>query len=284
MWPVGLESIQEDCLLNDPAICSDISDDEARIEVIEQAEFDRLEAALDRSFGKPGPEAEERENQLFFAEPSQAPNVESATKVYGENHELAGISLEAKSVEEEDKGIYERTTTNAPGSPTKRAAGLKSKGKRSFTIEEGRQEIEKRLNEMRRTEIDQVKTFCFSFVISTHQLLLQISFMLRSLSSSSLKEVVTKYLMSQPAKEVTVYINSFFNCAHQTPIVLLMALKLMIEKLALNDCRLKSLCETGTPPGHLCSSQESSSLTQILWPPPITFLLFWTPSDPIFVN
>ena len=172
VWPVGLESIQEDCLLNDPAICSDISDDEARIEVIEQAEFDRLEAALDRSFGKPGPEAEEIENQLFFAEPSQAPNVESATKVYGETHELAGISLEAKSVKEEDKGIYERTTTNAPGSPTKRAAGLKSKGKRSFTIEEGRQEIEKRLNEMRRTEIDQVKTFCFSFVISTHQLLL----------------------------------------------------------------------------------------------------------------
>ena len=108
--------------------------------------------------------------------------------------------------------------------------------------------------------------------------------MLRSLSSSSLKEVVTKYLMSQPAKEVTVYINSFFNCARQTPIVLLTALKLMIEKLALNDCRLKNLCETGTPPGHPCSSQESSSLTRTLLPPPMTFLLFWTPSDPIFVT
>ena len=137
---------------------------------------------------------------------------------------------------------------------------------------------------MRRTEIDQVKTFCFSFVISIHQLLLQISFMLRSLSSSSLKEVVTKYLMSQPAKEVTVYINSFSNFARQTPIVLLTSLKLMIEKLALNDCRLKSLCETGTPHGHLCSSQESSSLTRTLLPLPMTFLLFQTPSDPIFVH
>ena len=153
VWPVGLESIQEDCLLiNDPAICSDISDDEARIEVIEQAEFERLEAALDRSFGKPASEAEERENELFFAEPSQAPK-----EFFGETNEVAGISFEARSVEDEDKGIYERSTTNAPASPTKRAGGSKSKGKRSFTIEEGRQEIEKRLNEMRRTEIDQVK-------------------------------------------------------------------------------------------------------------------------------
>ena len=65
VWPVGLESIQEDCLLlNDPVISSDISDDEARIEVIEQAEFDRLEAALDRSFGKPKLETDEEEE--FF--------------------------------------------------------------------------------------------------------------------------------------------------------------------------------------------------------------------------
>ena len=34
VWPVGLESIQEDCLFND--LSSDISDDEARIEVIRQ--------------------------------------------------------------------------------------------------------------------------------------------------------------------------------------------------------------------------------------------------------
>ena len=201
MWPVGLESIQEDCLLlNDPAICSDISDDEARIEVIEQAEFDRLEAALDRSFGKARLEAEERENDSFFAEPSQAPNVEPATEFLGETQGLSGSSLNAKSnVEEEGKGNYERTITNAPTSPTKKCGGSRSKTKRSFTIEEGRQEIEKRLNEMRRTEIDQVS----NYLISTHhQPLVQISFMLRSLSSSSLKEVVTKYLMSQPAKEV----------------------------------------------------------------------------------
>ena len=34
VWPVGLESIQEDCLFND--FSSDISDDEARIEVVRQ--------------------------------------------------------------------------------------------------------------------------------------------------------------------------------------------------------------------------------------------------------
>ena len=34
VWPVGLESIQEDCLFND--LSSDISDDEARIEVVRQ--------------------------------------------------------------------------------------------------------------------------------------------------------------------------------------------------------------------------------------------------------
>ena len=100
--------------------------------------------------------------------------------------------------------------------------------------------------------------------------------MLRSLSSSSLKEVVTKYLMSQPAKEVRVHINSFFNCAGQIP-------RITIENLIFNDCRLKSLFEIGTAPGQLCSSQESSSLTQILLPHPMTYLLFWTPGDLIFV-
>ena len=163
VWPVGLESIQEDCLLNDPAISSDISDDEARIELIEQAEFDRLEAALDRSFGKAkletAAEEEERETDQFFAEPRQALGVESATGFLGETQELLGISLKVQSKEDADKENYERTIINAPPNSTKKGAGSKAKAKRSFTIEEGRQEIEKRLNEMRRTEIDQVSSF-----------------------------------------------------------------------------------------------------------------------------
>ena len=161
VWPVGLESIQEDCLLlNDPAISSDISDDEARIEVIEQAEFDRLEAALDRSFGKAKQETAEEEE--FFAEPRQALGVESATGFLGETQELAGISLKVQSKEDEDKENHERSITNAPTSSSKKgASGSKSRAKRSFTIEEGRQEIEKRLNEMRRTEIDQVQVSNF---------------------------------------------------------------------------------------------------------------------------
>ena len=142
LWPVGLESIHEDCLLPDPAICSDISDDEARTEVMEQAEFDRLEAALDRSFGKARFEDKEREN--FFSETK----IKSETQFPREIHEPVRISMGA--------GSLEGNTMTSMASPTKRVAGSKSKAKKSFTIEEGRQEIEKRLNEMRRTEIDQV--------------------------------------------------------------------------------------------------------------------------------
>ena len=188
---MGLESIQEDCL-DDPAICSDISDDEARIEVIEQAEFERLEAALERSFGKAKFKTgavveEERENDPFFDEPClirvtsphaclasvtspraspASQDVESATEFLGKSQELAGISSKFQSKEGEEN--YERTFTNAhPKSPKKGVvAGTKWKnGKRSFTIEEGRQEIEKRLNEMRRTEIDQVLFFLSIFFL-----------------------------------------------------------------------------------------------------------------------
>ena len=228
VWPVGLESIQEDCLFND--LSSDISDDEARIEVIrqglvsfdpsaffchfvffffkfvslsychfcdlvfyhfvflqfclfvifvicllksfclftqeiEQAEFDRLEATLDKSFARPTlekeevekvEEKEERMDDIFFAESRQEQIKESVAEFFEHTTQLNGNSMNDGQIERENEGFSKTRNPNVPASPTKRATAPKSKTKKSFTLEEGRQEIEKRLMEMRRTEIDQV--------------------------------------------------------------------------------------------------------------------------------
>ena len=132
---------------------------------IEQAEFDRLEATLDKSFGRPTLEKEEMEvekeeermDDIFFAESRQEQIKESVVEFFEQTTQLKGNSLNVKQKERENEGISTSRNPNVPASPTKRATAPKSKTKKSFTLEEGRQEIEKRLMEMRRTEIDQVR-------------------------------------------------------------------------------------------------------------------------------
>ena len=133
---------------------------------IEQAEFDRLEATLDKSFGRPTlekeeveveeEEKEERMDDIFFAESRQEQIKESVAEFFEQTTQLKGNSLNVEQRERENEGISKTRNPNVPASPTKRATAPKSKTKKSFTLEEGRQEIEKRLMEMRRTEIDQV--------------------------------------------------------------------------------------------------------------------------------
>ena len=131
---------------------------------IEQAEFDRLEATLDKSFGRPTLEKEEvevekeeeRMDDIFFAESRQEQIKESVAEFFEQTTQLNGNSLNVEQRERENEGFSKTRNLNIPASPTKRAAAPKSKTKKSFTLEEGRQEIEKRLMEMRRTEIDQV--------------------------------------------------------------------------------------------------------------------------------
>ena len=136
---------------------------------IEQAEFDRLEATLDKSFGRPTLEKEEvevekeeeekeeeRMDDIFFAESRQEQIKESVAEFFEQTTQLNGNSLNVEQRGRENEGISTSPNPNVPASPTKRATAPKSKTKKSFTLEEGRQEIEKRLMEMRRTEIDQV--------------------------------------------------------------------------------------------------------------------------------
>ena len=109
---------------------SDISEDEAKIDMVEQKELERLEAALDRTFcqtvEQPYPD------DAVFDDP-----IDDAYKLFDEAHEDLPNLNNSKP--------FVRT-------PTK-----KSKAKRVYSIEDGRKEIEKRLNEMKRAEIDQVK-------------------------------------------------------------------------------------------------------------------------------
>ena len=236
VWPVGLESIQEDCLTMDTSSSSssDISDDEAKAEMIDQAEFEhlelslensfgqsspnhieetkthtteqlefeRLEYTLDRTFGRPCPR--EEDESAFFDDP-----LEDAFRLYANEPLEIDTTLTTELTLDEHK----HTTNLPPESPTKSVGAKRSKLKRNFSIEEGRREIEKRLKEMRRTEID------------------QISFMLRSLSSESLKEVVSKYLMSQPPQQVRV------RCSIQL-------------------ARPSSWWRTGTSPGRPCCARR----------------------------
>ena len=130
---------------------------------IEQAEFDRLEATLDKSFGRPTlekeeveMEKEERMDDIFFAESRQEQIKESVAEFFEQTTQLNGNSLNVEQRGRENEGFSKTRNPNVPASPTKRATAPKSKTKKSFTLEEGRQEIEKRLMEMRRTEIDQV--------------------------------------------------------------------------------------------------------------------------------
>ena len=127
---------------------------------IEQAEFDRLEATLDKSFGRPTlekeEEKEERMDDIFFAESRQEQIKESVAEFFEHTTQLNGNSMNDGQIERENEGFSKTRNPNVPASPTKRATAPKSKTKKSFTLEEGRQEIEKRLMEMRRTEIDQV--------------------------------------------------------------------------------------------------------------------------------
>ena len=131
---------------------------------IEQAEFDRLEATLDKSFGRPTLEKEEMEvekeeermDDIFFAESRQEQIKESVAEFFEHTTQLYGKSLNVEQRGRENEGFSKTRSPNVPASPTKRATAPKSKTKKSFTLEEGRQEIEKRLMEMRRTEIDQV--------------------------------------------------------------------------------------------------------------------------------
>ena len=130
---------------------------------IEQAEFDRLEATLDKSFGRPTMEKEEvevekkeRMDDIFFAESKQEQIKESVAEFFEHTTQLNGNSMNDGQIERENEGFSKTRNPNVPASPTKRATAPKSKTKKSFTLEEGRQEIEKRLMEMRRTEIDQV--------------------------------------------------------------------------------------------------------------------------------
>ena len=93
----------------------------------------------------------------FFAESRQEQIKESVAEFFEHTTQLNGNSLNVEQRERENEGISKTRNPNIPASPTKRAAAPKSKTKKSFTLEEGRQEIEKRLMEMRRTEIDQVR-------------------------------------------------------------------------------------------------------------------------------
>jgi hypothetical protein len=140
-----LVSIREDSPAVSVTNGSDISDDEARAEQdrMEQAEFDKLEAALDRTFGQSAPRALPAEDATFFDDP-----MEDAFRLYEEK--VAPVTKEAA----------------VPRSPSKRALARRAVVSRE--IDDGRREIERRLNEMKQTEIDQVH---HGFQCSIHPLI-----------------------------------------------------------------------------------------------------------------
>ena len=81
---------------------------------LEQAEFDRLEATLDKSFGRPAlekeevekeEEKEERMDDIFFAESRQEQIKESVAEFFEQTTQLNGNSLNVEQRERENEGI-----------------------------------------------------------------------------------------------------------------------------------------------------------------------------------
>ena len=153
---------------NTPSSSSDISDDETRAELLEQAQFEQLEAALDRTFGQSSaPERRESDDDSFFDDP-----IEDTFRLYVEDHHqevlLADAVIRELSLDVGSQEEVGPLSAPPPVSPSKRVTpGNVSKRlkiprripghPRTFTLDDGRREIERRLREMRRTEIDQVK-------------------------------------------------------------------------------------------------------------------------------
>ena len=152
---------------------SDISDDETRAELLEQAQFEQLEAALDRTFGQSSaPGRREVDDDPFFDDP-----IEDTFRLYVEDHHQEA-PLGDSGRQEEELGLLDMRqeelgplglSVPPPASPSKRITpGSPSKRlkiprripghPRTFTLDDGRLEIERRLREMRRIEIDQVRS------------------------------------------------------------------------------------------------------------------------------